>query len=432
MGRVFRALDTPPGPHRGPEGPPARAGGRPRHPAALPERGPIGGPARPRQHRPGLLRGRGPRPALHRVRVRRGGERPAAGRAAGTACRWPRRSATRLQVADALAHAASRSVVHRDIKPSNVLITPEGQVKLIDMGLARFRETDPAAADLTASGVTLGTFDYISPEQARDPRNADVRSDIYSLGCTLFFMLAGQPPFPGRDGAAEAARSTRATSRPTSASFGPELPEDVPRILRKMMAKDPRHRYRTPAELVDELLALVKSAGLRRPAGAGPRARRARPRSPSGIVICRGSSRWWPCWRSCWCCTRYGPIPRARDAQGHPGPPSGPKARLPNGLLRRTPSGRKTAMIQGATGLEEAGRTRRGRRAGPRRAPRTAWSRHRVGHFSQARRGRLAALTTPLRPARRLCFSTSFAANRFSVMLKHHLPQWSRAISSVG
>ena len=102
-----------------------------------------------------------------------------------------------LQVADALAHAAGRNVVHRDIKPSNLLITPDGQVKLIDMGLARLRETDAAGADLTASGVTLGTFDYISPEQARDPRNADVRSDIYSLGCTFFFMLTGRPPFLG-------------------------------------------------------------------------------------------------------------------------------------------------------------------------------------------------------------------------------------------
>ncbi|MGA2034586.1 MAG: serine/threonine-protein kinase, partial [Thermoguttaceae bacterium] len=81
-----------------------------------------------------------------------------------------------FQAANALAHAAARNVVHRDIKPSNLLITPDGQVKLIDMGLARLREADNPAVDLTASGVTLGTFDYISPEQARDPRHADVRS----------------------------------------------------------------------------------------------------------------------------------------------------------------------------------------------------------------------------------------------------------------
>src|SRR5213076_1981479 len=100
-----------------------------------------------------------------------------------------------LQIADALAHASRRDVVHRDIKPSNVLITPDGCAKLVDMGLARLHQVEPTS-DLTASGVTLGAFDYISPEQARDPRSADSRSDIYSLGCTLYFMLAGRPPFP--------------------------------------------------------------------------------------------------------------------------------------------------------------------------------------------------------------------------------------------
>jgi len=96
-----------------------------------------------------------------------------------------------------------------------------------------------------------GTFDYISPEQARDPRNADIRSDIYSLGCTLFFMLAGQPPFP-RGRAAKAA-STKATSRPTSNNFAGAARRVKP-VLRKMMAKDPRHRYANPIDLVADLL----------------------------------------------------------------------------------------------------------------------------------------------------------------------------------
>ena len=147
-----------------------------------------------------------------------------------------------LQVADALAHAAERNVVHRDIKPSNLLITPAGQAKLIDMGLARLREVGAAAADLTASGVTLGTFDYISPEQARDPRNTDVRSDIYSLGCTFFFMLAGQPPFLGGT-MLQKLLQHQGDQPPDVRQFRPELPEDVNRILRKMLAKDPRHRY---------------------------------------------------------------------------------------------------------------------------------------------------------------------------------------------
>jgi eukaryotic-like serine/threonine-protein kinase len=167
-----------------------------------------------------------------------------------------------LQVAEALAHADARAVVHRDIKPSNVLITPEGRVKLIDMGLARLRLADPAAADLTASGVTLGTFDYISPEQARDPRNADIRSDIYSLGCTLFFMLSGQPPFP-QGTVLQKLLQHQGDQPPDIQQFRPELPPESSRVLRKMMAKDPRHRYAGPAELVADLLLLADQIGLR-------------------------------------------------------------------------------------------------------------------------------------------------------------------------
>ena len=170
-----------------------------------------------------------------------------------------------LQVADALAHASARNVVHRDIKPSNLLITPEGQVKLIDMGLARLREADKAAADLTASGVTLGTFDYISPEQARDPRNADVRSDIYSLGCTFFYMLTARPPFLGGT-MLQKLLQHQGDQPPDVRQFRPDLPDDVTRVLRKMLAKDPGHRYRDAAALVADLLVLAKAAGLRRAA----------------------------------------------------------------------------------------------------------------------------------------------------------------------
>ena len=85
-------------------------------------------------------------------------------------------------------------IIHRDIKPSNILLTPEGRAKLVDMGLARLQHI-AGEQDLTVSGITLGTFDYISPEQARDPRSADIRSDLYSLGCTMFFMVVGRAPF---------------------------------------------------------------------------------------------------------------------------------------------------------------------------------------------------------------------------------------------
>ncbi len=166
-----------------------------------------------------------------------------------------------LQVADALAHASSRNVVHRDIKPSNLIITPLGQAKLIDMGLARLREGSHAAMDLTASGMTLGTFDYISPEQARDPRNADVRSDIYSLGCTWFFMFTGRPPFLG--GTVLQKLLQHQTDQPPDVrQLRPDLPEEASRILRKMLAKEPKRRYNSAEELVSDLLALAQSVGI--------------------------------------------------------------------------------------------------------------------------------------------------------------------------
>ncbi len=166
-----------------------------------------------------------------------------------------------LQVAEALEHAFHRDVVHRDIKPSNVLITPDGNVKLVDMGLARLHQVESGDGDLTASGVTLGTFDYISPEQARDPRSADVRSDLYSLGCTLYFMLTGQPPFP--DGTVlQKLLSHTSDERPDPRLFRPELPEEVTNILARMLSKHPEERYQQPSALIGELLLLADQLGL--------------------------------------------------------------------------------------------------------------------------------------------------------------------------
>lgn len=167
-----------------------------------------------------------------------------------------------VQVAEALAHAASHKVVHRDIKPSNVLITSEGRAKLIDMGLARMRKLGASANELTASGVTLGTFDYISPEQARDPRTADTRSDIYSLGCTLFYMLTGRPPFP-EGTVLQKLLQHQEIEPPDVREFRPDLPEEVSRVVRKMMAKEPHRRYQDSSKLVEALLLLADQIGLR-------------------------------------------------------------------------------------------------------------------------------------------------------------------------
>ena len=161
-----------------------------------------------------------------------------------------------LQVAEALSHASQRDVIHRDIKPSNVLITPEGRAKLVDMGLARLHQVEHPDNDLTASGVTLGTFDYISPEQARDPRSADVRSDLYSLGCSFYFMLTGRPPFP--EGTVLQKLLQHQSEDPQDPrQFRPDLPVEVGTILARMLAKNPARRYQLPAELIADLNAVV-------------------------------------------------------------------------------------------------------------------------------------------------------------------------------
>src|SRR5262249_4228321 len=104
------------------------------------------------------------------------------------------------QVALGLQHAHEKGMVHRDIKPSNILLSlQEGQVKILDMGLARMLAA-PASDDtgsLTDEGAIVGTPDYESPEQARQSHQVDIRSDLYSLGCTFYFLLTGRPPFPG-------------------------------------------------------------------------------------------------------------------------------------------------------------------------------------------------------------------------------------------
>ncbi len=166
-----------------------------------------------------------------------------------------------LQIADALMHAWQRDVVHRDIKPSNILLTPEGQAKLVDMGLARVEQDDPAEHELTTSGTTLGTFDYMAPEQARDARQADVRSDIYSLGCTFYFMLVGKPPFP--DGSAlQKLLQHQSGELPNLGQFRPDVPESVVDVLETMLAKRPEDRFQNPAELLAALIAVTEQLGI--------------------------------------------------------------------------------------------------------------------------------------------------------------------------
>ncbi len=166
-----------------------------------------------------------------------------------------------LQIAAALRHTDAAGVVHRDIKPSNIIITPQGRAKLVDLGLAR--KHDPQASnDLTVDGTTLGTFDYISPEQAKDPRNVDVRSDIYSLGCTLYHMLTGEPPYPVGT-MLQKLLDHQGKEIPDAAATNPRVPLDLSAIVRNMMASDPDERYRSPNELIEDLSLIAHRFGLR-------------------------------------------------------------------------------------------------------------------------------------------------------------------------
>ena len=183
-----------------------------------------------------------------------------------------------IQIADALEHASRREVVHRDIKPSNIVITPAGRPRIVDMGLARLHQV-AGDDDLTMSGMTLGTFDYISPEQARDPRAADVRSDLYSLGCTMFFMLVGRPPFAEGTMVQKLLQHQQAEP-PAIDELRPDVPRRLAAIIKRLMAKDPLDRYQRPAVLAAELVACADIEGLPLASGRPEQPMHREPRLP--------------------------------------------------------------------------------------------------------------------------------------------------------
>lgn len=179
------------------------------------------------------------------------------------------------KVAHGLHHAFQQGMVHRDIKPQNIMVTRAGKIRILDFGLARFareRERNSAAvfendadrqndnAALTQVGSILGTPDYIAPEQVTDATKADTRADIYSLGCTCYFLLTGRPPFP--DGNAMQKILAHRDSTPTAVTeLRADISEDVAGIVSKMMARDPADRYQTPLEVATEIDRMAREIG---------------------------------------------------------------------------------------------------------------------------------------------------------------------------
>jgi serine/threonine protein kinase len=174
------------------------------------------------------------------------------------------------QAALGLHHAFEQGMVHRDIKPQNLMVNVHGQVKILDFGLARMRgqmkvldfdlarmRSEGDQNGLTQANTFMGTPAYVSPEQATDARRADTRSDIYSLGCTLFFLLTGQPPFQA-DTSGKLILAHREKEPPALQEVRADVPAELSAVVARMLAKDPARRFQTPIEVAEVLAAFVE------------------------------------------------------------------------------------------------------------------------------------------------------------------------------
>ncbi len=158
------------------------------------------------------------------------------------------------EAASALEHAHNQGLIHRDMKPQNILVTPRDHAKVLDLGLALSSGETGDALILGGQGYIVGTMDYISPEQTLDAVNVDARSDVYSLGCTLYFALTAQPPFPGGTSREKVMRHRNDTPKPL-AELAPTLPAGFVALVERMMAKDPANRPPSAAAAEAELRA---------------------------------------------------------------------------------------------------------------------------------------------------------------------------------
>jgi serine/threonine protein kinase len=160
-----------------------------------------------------------------------------------------------------LQHAFEKGMVHRDIKPQNLIMARGAKrqvVKVLDFGLAKVIREKGEDKELTGTGRMLGTPEYIAPEQAMDAAHADIRADIYGLGCTLYYLLAGHAPFKGRSLYEILHAHQTATAKPLN-ELRPDVPAELAAVVAKMIAKKPEERYQTPMEAAQALLPFIKA-----------------------------------------------------------------------------------------------------------------------------------------------------------------------------
>ncbi len=161
-----------------------------------------------------------------------------------------------ITVAEVIAHAHEQGVVHRDVKPANVMITEEGGLKVLDLGIAQLRgpkKSDTRSREqLTQGAVSLGTPEVMAPEQWADAQSVTPASDIYSLGCTLFYLLTGQMPFGG-ESREELLCAVVSAPRPSASDLRSDIPAELSVVIRKMLAHYPQDRYQTCAQVIEEL-----------------------------------------------------------------------------------------------------------------------------------------------------------------------------------
>ena len=160
------------------------------------------------------------------------------------------------QIAAGLQYAHERQIVHRDIKPGNIMLTADGTVKILDFGLGKFySERNDSSGQFTQTGTPVGTLDYTSPEQCRDPGGVDIRTDIYALGCTFYTVVVGEVPYPSSKFSGYTAKILAHIDQPppSFSASGVEVSPDIETILQKMCAKEHDQRFATPQELINAI-----------------------------------------------------------------------------------------------------------------------------------------------------------------------------------